>query len=45
MNGYDLTAVVGYRAIGFRYSTGTGFDANNLDLVIHGPVIGFGIRF
>lgn len=44
-DGYDLAAVVGYRAMGTRYSTGTGFDANSLDLVIHGPVIGFGIRF
>lgn len=44
-DGYDLAAVVGYRAMGTRYSSGTGFDANSLDLVIHGPVIGFGIRF
>lgn len=45
-NGYDLSAVIGYRAIGFRYtSTGTGLDASGLDLVLHGPVIGFGITF
>lgn len=44
-DGYDLAAVIGYRAIGFNYSTGSGFDANSLDLILHGPVIGFGVRF
>jgi hypothetical protein len=45
MNGYDIAAVAGYRAIGTRYSAGSGFDASSLDLVLHGPVIGAGIRF
>ena len=42
----DLSAVIGYRAIGFRYtSTATGLDASGLDFVLHGPVIGFGVTF
>jgi hypothetical protein len=41
----DLAAVVGYRAIGTRYNTGSGTDATGLDLVLHGPVIGLGVRF
>ena len=40
-----IAAVVGYRAIGVNYSTGSGFDANGMNLVFHGPVIGIGLRF
>jgi hypothetical protein len=40
-----IAAVVGYRAIGVNYSAGSGFDANGLNLVFHGPVIGIGLRF
>ncbi len=45
LDGYDIAAVAGYRAIGTRTSSGSGFDAASLDLVLHGPVIGLGIRF
>ncbi|MBS0519496.1 MAG: hypothetical protein JSR90_12455 [Proteobacteria bacterium] len=41
----DLAAIIGYRAIGTRYSYGSGTDATGLDFVLHGPVIGFGVRF
>lgn len=44
-DGYDIAAVAGYRALAMRYSTGAGFDAGSLDLLIHGPVIGLGVRF
>jgi hypothetical protein len=40
-----LAAVIGYRAIGVNYGTGSGFDASGLNLVLHGPVIGIGLRF
>jgi hypothetical protein len=45
MDGFDLAAVAGYRAIGTRYSTGSGVNASGMDLVMHGPVIGLGVRF
>lgn len=40
-----LAAVIGYRAIGVNYGTGSGADASGLNLVFHGPVIGLGVRF
>ncbi|HSH99047.1 MAG TPA: hypothetical protein VLA02_00490 [Reyranella sp.] len=40
-----IAAVIGYRAMGANYSTGSGFDASGLNLVVHGPVIGVGVRF
>lgn len=40
-----IAAVAGYRAIGVNYGTGSGFDANGMNLVFHGPVIGVGLRF
>ncbi len=43
--GVDLAAILGYRALAARYGTGSGFDANGMDLVFHGPIIGLGIRF
>ncbi len=42
---FDLAAVLGYRALSTSYATGSGFDATGLNLVLHGPIIGFGIRF
>lgn len=37
--------VVGYRAIGTDYETGSGADQFTYDAVVHGPVIGIDIRF
>lgn len=42
---FDLATVLGYRALSTSYTTGSGFDATGLNLLLHGPVIGFGIRF
>jgi hypothetical protein len=41
--GYQIAAVVGYRAIGVNY-TNTG-NNNSVDLVLHGPLLGVSVRF
>jgi hypothetical protein len=41
--GYQLAALIGYRALGVNY-TNIG-NNNNVDLVLHGPIIGFSVRF
>jgi hypothetical protein len=41
--GYQLAALIGYRALGVDY-TNTG-NNNKVDLVLHGPIIGFSVRF
>jgi len=41
--GYQLAAEIGYRALGVNY-TQTG-NNNSVDLVLHGPIIGFSIKF
>ena len=41
--GYQLAALIGYRALGVNY-TNTG-NNNNIDLVLHGPIIGLSVRF
>jgi hypothetical protein len=41
--GYQVAAVVGYRALGVNY-TNPGND-NSINLVLHGPVIGVSVRF
>ena len=40
--GYQLAALIGYRALGVNY-TNTG-NNNAVDLVLHGPIIGFSVR-
>jgi hypothetical protein len=40
---YQLAALIGYRALGVNY-TNTG-NNNAVDLVLHGPIIGFSVRF
>jgi len=45
VDGTRIAGVIGYRAMGATYSTGSGFDASGLNLVVHGPVIGVGVRF
>jgi hypothetical protein len=41
--GYQLAALIGYRALGVNYSN-TG-NNNSVDLVLHGPIIGLSVRF
>lgn len=41
--GYQLAALIGYRALGVDY-TNTG-NGNSVDLVLHGPMIGLSVRF
>jgi hypothetical protein len=41
--GYQLAALIGYRALGVNYSN-IG-NNNSIDLVLHGPIIGFSVRF
>jgi hypothetical protein len=43
LTGYQLAALIGYRALGVNY-TNTG-NNNGVDLVLHGPIIGFSVRF
>lgn len=46
---YDISqriiAGAGYRALDIDYEKGSGDDENGLDVTIHGPVLGVGIRF
>ena len=41
--GYQLAALVGYRALGVNY-TNAG-NNNGVNLVLHGPIIGFSVKF
>jgi hypothetical protein len=41
--GYQLAALIGYRALGVDY-TNVG-NNNSVNLVLHGPIIGFSVRF
>ena len=41
--GYQIAAVIGYRALGVNYlNTG---NNNSLNLVLHGPILGVSVRF
>lgn len=44
-DGYQLAATLGYRALAASYTTGVGIDTRGIDLVLHGPLIGFSIKF
>lgn len=44
-DGYKLAATLGYRALATNYTTGAGIDTRGIDLVLHGPLIGFSIKF
>ena len=44
-DGYKLAATLGYRALATSYTTGAGIDTRGVDLVMHGPLIGFSIKF
>lgn len=43
--GYALGATVGYRALSTSYSTDSGLDTGGVDLILHGPLIGFSARY
>jgi hypothetical protein len=43
--GYQLAGVIGYRALGVNYVNGTGIDTNSINVVLHGPIIGFSVHF
>ena len=44
-SGYWLGGLVGYRALGVSYVSGTGINTNGVDAVLHGPLVGFNIKF
>ena len=41
----SLGGLIGYRALGVSYVQGSGIDTNGVDAVLHGPLIGFNLRF
>jgi hypothetical protein len=41
----SVAGVLGYRALSTNYSSGSGFGAAGMNLLFHGPLIGFGVRF
>jgi hypothetical protein len=43
--GYDVTALVGFRAIGVNYSQGSGADYLAINEILYGPIIGVSFRF
>jgi hypothetical protein len=43
--GYQIAAVLGFRALGVNYSSGSGVDAFALNEVLYGPIIGVSFRF
>jgi len=44
-NGYALAADIGYRALSTNVNFSNGTNNSNLDLVIHGPLIGLTVKF
>ena len=43
--GYQIAALLGFRALGVNYNTGSGATAFGLNEVFYGPVIGATVRF
>ena len=43
--GYQLAAVVGFRALGVNYSAGSGTAVSSINMVMYGPIVGGSIRF
>ena len=41
----SLHGVIGYRALAVDYSQDNGPNKNNLDLILHGPVVGLSFRW
>ena len=40
-----LHGLVGYRALAVDYTQDSGANKNNLDLILHGPVVGLSVRW
>lgn len=45
MNGYQIAGLLGFRALGVNYGSGSGATAFGLDEVFYGPVLGVSFRF
>lgn len=43
--GYQIAAVLGFRALAVNYSQGAGVDTFNMNQVLYGPIIGVSFRF
>jgi len=43
--GYQIAAVLGFRALGVNYRSGSGVDAIGINEVLYGPIIGASFRF
>ena len=44
-SGYQIAALLGFRALGVNYNSGSGATAFGLDEVFYGPVVGASFRF
>ena len=44
-DGWDISAVVGYRALSLDYDEGAGNRRRGLDVVLHGPMMGVKFRW
>jgi hypothetical protein len=43
--GYQIAAVIGFRALGVNYTSGSGVDTLAINEVLYGPIIGASFRF
>jgi hypothetical protein len=43
--GYDVSAEIGFRAIGVNYNQGSGADTLAINEILYGPIIGVKFRF
>ena len=43
--GYQIAALIGFRALGVDYTSGSGIDAFRFNEVLYGPIIGVSFRF
>jgi len=43
--GYQIAAVVGFRALGINYTSSSGADTGGINEVLYGPIIGASFRF
>ena len=44
-NGLNCQSMIGYRALEVDYSKGSGAYQNGLNVVMHGPIVGVGLKF
>jgi hypothetical protein len=43
--GYQISALLGFRALGINYNSGAGLNAFGLNEVFYGPIVGASVRF